>query len=160
MCIITEFTVNVLKLNSNDKRISDLLKENLGIIEIKLERKHKHWIVPYSLGSLPDHYFLTSDRYVSKRIIAEINKITSSMMENGFYTFYESFGAFVLSLRGKNSSKEDSEEFLPLTLHHMTAPLQIMANKVAFAIFALLAERIISRFRQRRNQLRIQPSTV
>lgn len=38
-----------------------------------------------------------SDQFISERMIAKIDKVTSSMSEHGFYQFYDSYMQFILN---------------------------------------------------------------
>lgn len=90
---------------------------------------------------------MKSDHYVSKRTLAKVDKVTSSMMENGLHKFYTSFTAFKRQLFewSKFSTEDDLEH--ALTMEQLWRPMILIFWLWGMALVAWIAEILIRRWK-------------
>lgn len=87
-----DVVMNVLKKTDRD---FDVLKESLGkLLNYFITFTHGLMFMFQCLGEISSSYYLQSEYYVPDWIIETVNKITGSMLENGFHQFYESLREF------------------------------------------------------------------
>lgn len=149
--------VTYLKIALKDLRDVDVVKDTLGtdtnnslttfFQSIKAIKEMRN--VPFVLGSISTRYLLTSDGYVSDRMIQKIDSKTSSIMENGLHQFYHSFSTYLLELKGSRFLEQDEEEDTStLNMQQIIRPLIHHFGLLAICLGFLLIEFIIHRRQQ------------
>lgn len=171
--------VTLLKIVLKDLRDIDVIKETLGKIRTNfnmhiesiffhlfyffefdiallalVSEMNAMTIVHFLLGSISTRYSLTSDGYISNRMIQKIDGKTSSIMENGLYQFYQSFSTYLLELKGSKFVKRDEEDDeSALNMQQLIKPLIHHFGLLAICLGFLLIEVIIYRRHQLLNRL-------
>lgn len=104
-----------------------------------------------SLGEILDRYKLTSDRYISERMIAKIDKVTNSMAEQGFYQFYHSISDFSQKwVFGKFD--KDEVDLQSITIEQLRRPIMIILLLNGIASILFVAEILIFKWLKWRNR--------
>lgn len=140
------------------KRDYDILEEPLGISqtifatnEFELDINSKQHI--YRLGEFYDRYVLTSDQYISERMIAKIDKVTNSMAEHGFYQFYQSWMEFERKFLSRSAGIFDVEfELKPITIEQLRKPSIIVLCLNGLAVVIFVAEILVFKWLKSRNR--------
>lgn len=124
-----------IKINCSGIKLTKIMKQAILAIAFPL--------IP---GSIHTQFYLTSDRYVSKRLIENISKAACLLMECVFQGLFRSFASFWIQ---KNQSV--SWRTLKTLLKHSIKwiPLMIWLIFCGIATFAFIAKLIIYQFRKR-----------
>ena len=149
----------VLKILEIDSHDFDILEESLGNVFAKINRTIGHCkFFVYILGEISLTYYLENDGYVPTRMIDRIDKVTSSVMENGYYQFHKSIADFKLKLRARmleiqnpmHTSDDDEDDFQPLTYENMRIPFMFLLYMYGLAVIVFFGEILYSKWTNRR----------
>lgn len=108
-----------------------------------------------ALGEISAMYYLVDGCYVPARMIDRIDKVTSSLMENGFYQFYASKIDFeqklgMRSIRMEYNINDDDDDLEPLLFEQMRIPLSFLFCMAGISVVVLIGEILHSKWRKRR----------
>lgn len=103
-------------------------------------------------GSVGSSFYLESDHYVSDRLIKNINKATSSMIESGLHSFYMSLNSFKQQFIERAYFSQTDDAFQALTTQQLKRPMILVFYLWATAVIVFIAEALVSKWNQWRNQ--------
>lgn len=100
-------------------------------------------------GALYAQYYLESDRYISERMLKNVDKATSSIVENGLHQFYTSLSDFKQQLLNRNQLIQEEEEAVhALTMQQLQKILFYMLLHLCIGAIVFIAEIIISKWKK------------
>ena len=105
-------------------------------------------------------HYLENDYYVPARVIDRINKVTSSLMENGFYKSQKSIIDFKLKLKLRmlevqnpkhtiDDDDDDEDEFQSLTSAHIKISFYFLLFMYGIAVLVFFGEILYFKWRNR-----------
>lgn len=141
----------------------DFVKTFTLLLSFGQEFTAKNWILVKSnalfnrLGEFYDRYFLTSNWYISERMIAKIDEVTDSMAEHGFYQFYHSIMEFKQKYIGQKFSRaigtneNEINDLRPIIIEQLRKPIIIALGLNAIAVIIFVAEILVFKWLQWRD---------
>lgn len=90
-------------------------------------------------GSIGTRYYLSSNEYVSDRVLKKIDTLTCSMAENGLRQFYISYGAFTHILHARKFTVK-TVNFHPFAVDRISSSLLLFTGILVFAGLFFVAE--------------------
>lgn len=114
------------------------------------------------VGSVQMPYYMAGSQDVPEHIKMKVEKATSSMIESGFYQFYEGFAMFITKLLAKNlpSIEADDDEWRALTVDNLKAPLIFCLCLMGFAWFVFILEILIHKIKMMKTPNKIYKPSV
>lgn len=114
----------------------------------------------YFSGEISSSYYLENDCYVPARMVDRIDKVTSSIIENGFYQFYASKIDFDFNLRIRRNDINNNilqgnninDDLQPLTFEQMRIPIMFLLYMMGISVVVFIGE--ISYFKWKDRRLR------
>lgn len=142
----------------NYNRDFDVLQEALGNFEYIMVIFHEcanNWKQFFGLGAIQSKFFLKSDHYVSDRLLNQIDKTTSRMIENGLHHFYLSFSGFMRKLVQRTynlnlNDDDDGDDVQALTMEQLKRPMIFLLGIFAIATMIFVIEIILGKWIKRR----------
>lgn len=94
---------------------------------------------------------MNSGHHIPDHFKDKIDRVTSSMTENGLHYFYKELTKYLLNLRTRKLSNADEDGFRALDIEDLKVPLAICLCLLGFATIVFFIEIIIQRFKMRVN---------
>lgn len=91
-------------------------------------------------------FYLQSNHYVPDRMLKNIDKTTSLMMESGLHQLYTSMTDFKQKLVDRVYAIVESEDFRALTMEQLKRPLILLFCLWGVALIVFIAETIASKW--------------
>lgn len=112
-----------------------------------------------AVGEVRQPFYLATDSYVPDRLTNKINRITSSIMENGLYHYYEkkqkdlvTKWSYTLKVLTGNNEDEDYDKLVPMSLEQMKRVMLFILCTYGFATIIFFAEIFIFWWNKRLNR--------
>lgn len=133
----------------------DKIQHKTGLFEILQIIVKIIWI-NFS-DALPSRYMLYSERFIDERTIQRVDRIASSMSENGLYQFYNSFAEFSYkSYISHNNPQSNDGEIPPITMQQFKRMMLFILCLNGSATVVFLAEILIFMWMDWRNRMYIK----
>lgn len=98
---------------------------------------------------MPSSFYLDSVGYVSDRVLARLNKVTSLMMESGLNHFYVSLTRFRRNFLERSFLDEEYDDFHALTIDQLRRPMILVLCLWMVALIIFIIEILIIKYRSR-----------
>lgn len=134
----------ILRLHNRD---FDLLDDHLGkgtrnfINNINLLNFWNDF--SHTLDEINSQFVLESNHYVTERLLKKIDRLTSSMIENGLHQYFAATDAFKRNFHDIEYSNVKDEEFKELTIDQLKRPMILMVGLVILATVILIIQIIV-----------------
>lgn len=105
---------------------------------------------------------MAGSRNVPEHMRSKIDKATSSMIEHGFYQFYEGFAMLISKLLAQKlgNIEMDDDEWRALTFDNLKAPLMFCLYLIGFAWFVFILEILIHKIKMTKTRHKINKPSV
>lgn len=102
------------------------------------------------LGEILNPLYLQSNRYAPERMLDRINRVTSSMMENGVHNFYTSIVAFKSKIFQRiHYAQLPNDDMQALTAKQLIRPMILVFSLWGMAVILFIVEIIIFKWKKR-----------
>lgn len=91
--------------------------------------------------------FVIPSEYISERVIHNVDRTMSSMLENGLFRFYETYSAFLMKLHIAQMPTNQTDKYI-VTKEQMRIPLIMYLLLTGFASLFFVVEIIIQRMKK------------